>query len=355
MSPAPIPWVAVQWHAASRLCWKELKAGRPPRTIAADGWNGAALERVLRGENRQLPPSSHTTLGGRMEVSMRRFDLVCAFLLMGVVVPGCLLAQERPAIDRGVAEIAGTRLMPELAGSGDPVVLIHGAWGDLRNWDEQFGVLALTNRVLRYDVRGHGQSSPPVEGVAYSDEEDLANLLDHLRIRNPHVVGFSMGARIAVDYVLAYPGRSRSVVMVGPVVSGYSSPQVRRVQQSVFENWRSAQSEGTQGGGGSYRRRDVCGERWRCPHGLAGSDHRERLCLLELRAQEPASADVGDWQVGRDPHAVVGDDVGTGCAALPGNSRSTGRGRAGCREDRVAGRRPFHDAGTARTRESNLV
>ena len=156
---------------------------------------------------------------------MRRFGFVCAFLLVSVVVPSFLFAQERPAVDRGVAEIPGARLYYELAGFGDPVVLIHGAWGDTRNWDDQFGVLALTNRVMRYDVRGYGQSSPPVEGIAYSDHEDLANLLDHLRIRNPHVVGFSMGARIAVDYVLAYPGRSRSVVMVGPVVSGYSSPQ----------------------------------------------------------------------------------------------------------------------------------
>ena len=157
---------------------------------------------------------------------MRRFDLVCAFLLVGVVVPSLLLAQERPTIDRGVAEISGARLYYELAGSGDAVVLVHGGWGDIRYWDEQFAMLARKYRVLRYDVRGYGRSSLPVEGAAYSDEEDLANLLNHLRIRNEHVVGFSMGSRIAVDYVLAYPGRSRSVVLVGPVVSGYTSPQV---------------------------------------------------------------------------------------------------------------------------------
>ena len=82
----------------------------------------------------------------------------------------------------------------ELAGSGDPVVLIHGAWGDIGTGMSSLGCWLSQNRVLRYDVRGHGQSSPPAEGVAYSDEEDLANLLDHLRIRNPHVVGFDGGA-----------------------------------------------------------------------------------------------------------------------------------------------------------------
>jgi len=162
---------------------------------------------------------------------MRRIGAVCVFVFVGIVVPSFVLAQgatgpPKVSIERGVAEISGARLYYELAGSGDPVVLIHGGWGDVRYWDEQFAVLARRYRVLRYDVRGHGQSSVPVGGVPYSDHQDLANLLDHLRIRNEHLVGFSMGSRIAVDYVLTYPGRSRSLVVVGPVVSGYTSPQV---------------------------------------------------------------------------------------------------------------------------------
>jgi len=157
---------------------------------------------------------------------MRRVDAVYVFFVLGIVVPFFALAQERPTVERGIAEISGARLYYELAGSGDPVVLIHGGWGDMQYWDEQFAMLARRYRVFRYDVRGHGQSSMPDPDVPYSDHEDLANLLDHFRIRNGHLVGFSMGSRIAVDYVLAYPQRSRSLAVVGPVVSGYTSPQV---------------------------------------------------------------------------------------------------------------------------------
>lgn len=64
----------------------------------------------------------------------------------------------------------------------------------------------------------------PVAALPYSDQEDLANLLDRLQVRNERVVGFSMGSRIVVDYVIEFPGRSRSLTLVGPVVSGYSSP-----------------------------------------------------------------------------------------------------------------------------------
>lgn len=163
---------------------------------------------------------------------MRRIGPVCALLFVVVVVPSPVLGQKPPAemaansVERGFADVSGGRLYYEIAGSGDPVVLIHGGWGDIRYWDEQFEALSRKYRVLRYDVRGYGKSSLPVRGVPYTDHEDLAHLLDRLRVRNERLVGFSMGSRIAVDYVLEFPTRSRSLTVVGPVVSAYSSPLV---------------------------------------------------------------------------------------------------------------------------------
>ena len=57
--------------------------------------------------------------------------------------------------------VNGTRIYYELKGSGEPVVLIHGGFGDLRYWDGQFDVLAGQFRVLRYDIRGFGKSDRP--------------------------------------------------------------------------------------------------------------------------------------------------------------------------------------------------
>ncbi len=129
--------------------------------------------------------------------------------------------------EQGYVELDGARLFYEIKGSGETVVLIHGGFGDLRYWEEQFDALAKHFRVVQYDVRGFGKSSLPSEGEPYSDHEDLAALLDSLDMTDEHLVGFSMGARIALDYVLAYPGRSTSLVTVGPVVSGFTSQSFR--------------------------------------------------------------------------------------------------------------------------------
>jgi pimeloyl-ACP methyl ester carboxylesterase len=133
-----------------------------------------------------------------------------------------------------------------MAGSGDPLVLIHGNAGDLRHWDHQWRFLAPHYRVIRYDVRGYGKSAVPVEGQPYADHEDLAALLDHLRISKAHVAGWSMGCGIAVDFVLAYPHRVASLIAIGPWVSGYSSPAAERLFADVRAIATAASQRGPQ-------------------------------------------------------------------------------------------------------------
>jgi len=134
----------------------------------------------------------------------------------------------------GVADVNGTGLYYEIAGSGDPIVLIHGTCGDRRYYDDQFKTFAKSHKVLRYDVRGFGKSSLPVEGIAYSDPDDLKALLQYLGISKAHTAGYSMGSGIAVDFVLTYPEMSNSLIAVGPWVNGYNSPSVEEILK-VFE------------------------------------------------------------------------------------------------------------------------
>ena len=149
-----------------------------------------------------------------------------------------------PEVQFGYAEVSGGRLYYEVQGSGDALVLIHGALGDRRHWNHQLDALASEFRVVRYDVRGHGKSSLPVEGELYTDYEDLAALLDHLDISKAHIGGWSMGSGLAIDFVLAYPERAMSLIPIGPWVRGYSSPAV----QSMMSDIRAANAALTEGG-----------------------------------------------------------------------------------------------------------
>jgi pimeloyl-ACP methyl ester carboxylesterase len=136
-----------------------------------------------------------------------------------------MVTEESPLT--GFAPVPNGRLHYELAGSGDPVVLVHGNSGDRRHWDLQFDEFARRFLAVRYDARGFGHSSVPVEGQPYSHYEDLATLLDYLAIDRAHLVGWSMGSGIVFDCAVAHPDRVRSIVSVGSWVSGYSSPAAK--------------------------------------------------------------------------------------------------------------------------------
>jgi pimeloyl-ACP methyl ester carboxylesterase len=75
-----------------------------------------------------------------------------------------------------ISVINGVKLYWELSGqTGDPLVLVHGSWGDHYGWDQIVPALARSFRVLTYDRRGHGQSERLAgQGHISEDVADLA-------------------------------------------------------------------------------------------------------------------------------------------------------------------------------------
>lgn len=118
------------------------------------------------------------------------------------------------------AQVSGARLYYEEAGSGFPVILLHGLGADTRIWDYQFEPFAQSYCVIRYDSRGFGKSDVPTN-AAYTHPDDLKSLLDHLNIAQAHLIGQSMGGEIAIEFALAYPDAVRSLVLVDPALGGY--------------------------------------------------------------------------------------------------------------------------------------
>ena len=117
-----------------------------------------------------------------------------------------------------------TNLYCERAGTGDALVLVHGGGGDRRYWDKQFLELSEQFDVIRYDLRGYGKSDMPTEGKAYRHEDDLQGLLQALGVSTADIAGYSLGCQIVVDAYTLYPELFRSIIAVGPYVSGHSSP-----------------------------------------------------------------------------------------------------------------------------------
>lgn len=166
------------------------------------------------------------------------------FLSLQSLAPGSPRLAPEPAepwssFTNGFAPADGTALYYEVMGVGEPVILIHGGALDHRMWDDQFADLAARHRVIRYDVRGHGLSRSPYGG--YKNHEDLAALLKHLEIERAHLVGLSLGCRIAVDLAISDPQAVRSLVLCSPGVSGYEfdAPEEKDCTERIHAAWNS--------------------------------------------------------------------------------------------------------------------
>lgn len=102
----------------------------------------------------------------------------------------------------------------EISGSGPWVTLAHSLASDLTLWDELTSVLATRFSVLRYDARGHGQSSAPEGPYDFPMlVGDLVGLLDALRIERTHFVGLSMGGMLGQLFALEHPQRLDKLVL----------------------------------------------------------------------------------------------------------------------------------------------
>lgn len=124
-------------------------------------------------------------------------------------------------IDKGFADVNGTRLYYEMAGSGHPLILIHGFTLDTCMWDGQFEVFAQHNQVIRYDLRGFGKSTLPTT-EPYSHADDLKALMTHLGIESASILGLSLGGAVAVDFAVTYPEATDAFMPVdAALIGGY--------------------------------------------------------------------------------------------------------------------------------------
>jgi pimeloyl-ACP methyl ester carboxylesterase len=140
-----------------------------------------------------------------------------------------------------------------------PVLLIHGFASNVEmNWVATSWVRDLAGagyRVVAIDNRGHGMSEKLYVPEAYGREimaEDARRLLDHLGIRQAHVIGYSMGARIAATLALAHPDRVARLVLgglghnmvramagTGPIAQALLAPSIDDVVNPTARTFRA--------------------------------------------------------------------------------------------------------------------
>jgi pimeloyl-ACP methyl ester carboxylesterase len=118
--------------------------------------------------------------------------------------------------------VNGVELYWELNGEkGDPLVLVHGSWGDHHTWEFIVPLLERSFRVLTYDRRGHSQSEQPSgQGSIREDVSDLESLIEHLYLVPAHILGNSFGGSIVLRLANERPELFRSILIHEPPLFG---------------------------------------------------------------------------------------------------------------------------------------
>ena len=154
-----------------------------------------------------LPIHQTIASGGRSAVRM------AALLLMALVMTGAS-AQKKPAT--GYAPVNGLKMYYEVHGSGQPVVLLHGAFMTITsNWDGWIGELSKTRKVIAVEMQGHGRTADiPRDFSSENLADDVAALLNYLAIPRADLIGYSMGGEVAMQCAIRHPDKVGKAVII---------------------------------------------------------------------------------------------------------------------------------------------
>ncbi|MBI1682526.1 alpha/beta fold hydrolase [Caulobacter hibisci] len=139
------------------------------------------------------------------------------------IAAACLLlaapARAEPPAEAFI-QIGDAKLAYETCGQGQTtLVLLHDGILHKAAFDAAWPALCQRYKVVRYDRRGFGASTPAA--APYQTIKDLEAVITALKIERPVLVGSSAGSGLAVDYALAHPDGVARLVLVGPFVAGF--------------------------------------------------------------------------------------------------------------------------------------
>lgn len=141
------------------------------------------------------------------------------------------------------ARLNGVELYYEVHGSGELMVMTHGAWSDATTWEAVVGPFSEHFEVVVWDRRGHSRSEDGDESDSWQEDvEDLAALIEHLGSRPAHLVGNSAGGSVVLNLLAARPDLVISAIVHEPAAFGLLDGSDPAVTRDVRANLKALDS-----------------------------------------------------------------------------------------------------------------
>jgi pimeloyl-ACP methyl ester carboxylesterase len=144
--------------------------------------------------------------------------------------------QSKPA-DSGLVPVNGIRVYYEVYGEGKPIVLLHGAFYTIEmNWGQLIPELSKTRKVIAIELQGHGHTPFSDRKFDFATlASDVEGVMNHLKIDNADVAGYSMGGSVAYQLAIQSPERVRKLVIIS---STYKSIGWLPEVTNAFKNFK---------------------------------------------------------------------------------------------------------------------
>src|SRR5215813_6605272 len=145
---------------------------------------------------------------------MRKIKTMSTMVLIMTSLVSAAVAAQEPKT--GYAPVNGLKMYYEIHGQGDPVVLLHGSFMTItNNWPDAIAMLAKSRQVIAVEMQGHGRTADIDRDFSYENlADDIAALLDYLKIPQADVLGYSMGGGVAMQLAIRHPDKVRKVVSI---------------------------------------------------------------------------------------------------------------------------------------------
>lgn len=115
------------------------------------------------------------------------------------------------------------RLNYKTFGAGTPVIVLHGLLGSLDNWQSFARKLSSDFRVFTVDLRNHGKSPHSAEHTYDAMSKDLLDFFEEHKIEKAHVIGHSMGGKVAMQFAISHPEKILKLFIVDIAPRSYES------------------------------------------------------------------------------------------------------------------------------------
>ena len=147
---------------------------------------------------------------------------------------------------REVVRVNGANYFVSAAGEGEPLVLLHGFTGSSACWAAHTAVFAQNFRTITLDLLGHGRTDSPPDPNRYRMETAAADIIAILESQRAagggqkvHLLGYSMGGRLALYLAIHYPGWFRSLVLesASPGLDTAAARAERQKQDNALADW----------------------------------------------------------------------------------------------------------------------